>query len=305
MAFLLMMPTVSLTSCSDDDGPEIPAEGTDDKFDGLKWFEGSLVTHDPDGRLVRLYGCVLDEASPRSITIGVDSREEAVDLFKSWVAPGDEDRLTTLSDGTVEYRPTSELGLPQGLIRMEMPAGEEYIARVSFSEGALIDEVSDITFISNDSWPDNGATLNVFSPYTIGDKVRFDTDKGFTHGRDGEQWGMCIREATRSQVGLIVYISNTTPILRNTDDVSDLMPDKKQATMISDVLRANWKAFEESYKALGYPLTDDHYWVRDRKSFYGRYAVSLKTGDIDWYDTVSRKPHHHYLLYMTFEPCAE
>lgn len=149
---------VAFTSCekeeqkqhdpfSDEDQTEVIA------YDGLEWFQGSLVVvNDKNEVIRRLYGKVLDLSSPDVISIPVNDLADAESLFRSWIAPG---KNVSKVEGGYDYTPTDADGKAQGEVTFRTGGESGIKATVTVSVNTGISPVSVINFISYDYWPEN------------------------------------------------------------------------------------------------------------------------------------------------------
>lgn len=307
--FILAMAMMSVLASCSDNNDEPSAENQDESgpveaFDDLRWFEDNLVYSDSEGNIVEyIYGRKLDPASPRTIFVGVDSENEASQIFKGWLSPGSESRITELSDGSMRYFPEDKNGESQGEIdyNVNKPGDDDAIAVVTFSENTKVRYINEIRFIYNDLWPENASVIN---PYSVGDIVDFDTDANYSrHPWNGWQKGVCVREATNNQNGLIVYISaNTFGDWEVHNHEYPELASPAVAKEVSKCLRGNWKFFVNAFKDAGCDLSEtNYYWINDRRIMpFARYAIRLKDSNIDWFDMVFRRPYKPIIMVRTF-----
>ncbi len=292
-------------ACSDDknepsDSPAGDESGDVTAFDELKWFEDNLVLTDEGGNVLEyIYGRVLDPAAPQTLFVGVDSEDEAAEIFKGWLAPDSESRLTESSDGSMVYSPKDTDGKAQGEIRYNVNGkGEDAISIVSFSTDAKLKHINEIRFIHNDLWPDNEEVIN---PYSVGEIVDFDTDYNYSnHKWDGWQKAVCVREASKNQSGYLVYISNSRYGIKNYDCPE--LPSPAVAKEVSGIMKKNWNFFVKAYKEAGYTLSDtEYYWINKRRVFpVAGYGIRLKDSDIDYFDGVFHDPKKPVIMVRTF-----
>ena len=81
-----------LTACSSNDDNTVESESPEadvyNVFDDLDYFQRAIVQKDAEGNLAYFhFGKVLDPNKPKRLYIGVDSWEEAVKIFRYWIAP--------------------------------------------------------------------------------------------------------------------------------------------------------------------------------------------------------------------------
>lgn len=309
---LMVAVLLSVTACSndDEDQPYEPEEGDEvvvDKFDELEWFVGNLIGTDTEGnRNVLLWGQVLDEASPRDLSIFVESWDEAESIFCQWLAPGSENHLEKKDNDVLVYSPTSEENEPQGTITLTRSASNGRYAELTFSADAEPDAIRTIRFIDRAQSPHNGRQC--FSPMAVGEIVDFNTEEGTFSGVkwEGVQKAVVIREATENRKGLILYVSDTKVFRNGLGASSHQLLPKSMANEVSEIFKKNWSNFQKYYSTAGHKLSDtDKYWLQDTKFyvFVGyRYALNLKTGEVTRHKaTAEAKPKRPYLMYKTFD----
>lgn len=304
LAFAFLPAANILLGCNDDnDKPEEPTMeefGRVEYYDDLDWFGDNFVITDQSGNLVEyIYGQILDPALPTTLFVGVDTEEEASNIFCEWLAPDTDRNLSKAQDGSMTYVAEDLEGKKQGEIHYNVkPVGNESIATVTFSDGAVIPYVSEIRFISNDLWPNNEEIIN---PYSLGEVIEFDSDHEYSnHKWDGWQKAVCIREATKNQSGYILYITIKNYGLKNHDYPE--LPSPTLAREVSKILRKNWNTFKATFKEAGVTLSDtEYYWINDRKKIpYSQYGICLKNSDIDWFDCIFRDPKKPAIMVRTF-----
>ena len=90
LLYFVLAASVMLTvsSCSEDDSPEVPVDGVEvTACDELQMFQNYIVMTDDEGNFVeRVYGKVLNEADTTIVSIGADNVEEARKIFERWLA---------------------------------------------------------------------------------------------------------------------------------------------------------------------------------------------------------------------------
>lgn len=158
-----------MTACSADDNPVVPTQAEDEEddddgsaeyeapvaADGLAAFMENIIVRDSLGEFVCYgYGKALDEADPSVLSVGVESVDEADEIFRSFIA--DTTHYVSVGTGNITYMPHDSLGNKQGEIYLTA-GGDGCIARITFSDDTPIDRdlVSEVRFIDKKLWPEN------------------------------------------------------------------------------------------------------------------------------------------------------
>ena len=131
MAFLAM----PLTSCEKDpQKPEEekqhdPASDADQieiiGYNGLEWFQNSIVVLDENGKPARrVYGEMLDPSDTTILSVCVSDLKMAEEIFLSWVAP---EKDVNKVNGGYDYNLTDYDGSPQGSVAFRNADGKQGI----------------------------------------------------------------------------------------------------------------------------------------------------------------------------------
>lgn len=261
--FIMLIMSVALlsmtfTSCSNDDEPETkPGEKpTPVIVDELAELQDNLTILNEDGSLnERLYGVVLDESKPNTVSVGVESFDEAREIFTVLFA----DTTSISADGT-----KAQFSTRQGSAELKQDNGKNgLIAHIDFNVEGL-KYVDQVNFISQSAWPDNAQSNTLFKlgkTYTIPEK-------------DGDMYPfICIREYSKGSPALLLSIiwGNWS---KSPTSYFKYLPTESEAHETSKVLRGNW----DYYKSLfGGRLTDgERYWIKKGDGFYD-WAICLQT----------------------------
>ena len=134
---------------ADDDQTEIMA------YDGLEWFQNSIVIVDNAGNVVRrVHGKPLDQSIPDVISIPVKDKKTAEEIFLGWIAPG---KTYNKVDDRYDYELTDEAGKSQGKITFRDATEEGVLATVSAEEATDLKMISKVNFVSEQIWDENDA----------------------------------------------------------------------------------------------------------------------------------------------------
>ena len=162
--YLLMIPLfgIGMTSCSEDNNglntPETPQEESVYVEDELAVLQKHLVRVDDEGNLVeRIWGEVLDAATPDEVTIGVDNLAEAVAIFRGFFA----DTTEISEDGML-----ATFSVQEGSAELKGANGENGLVACATFDVPGLKHISRINFILNSAWPEN-ATATGFHKFGV------------------------------------------------------------------------------------------------------------------------------------------
>ena len=231
--FMLAATTGVMSSCSDNDDNPVsnPTEVNDDDddpeepgnwdgvvpVDGLASFMARFIERDSVGNFMGyVYGKPLDEADPSVLSIGVESLEEADEIFRNIM--NDTVNYVSMGLGNITYTPVDTLGNKQGEIYLTA-GGDGCIARITFSDNIVSDELSEVRFIDSKLWPENDESQfevgKLYSPYY---QYRKSSD-GYgpyveqyfwclsTDENEGERQFLCLEADKDGKPALLIWIN--------------------------------------------------------------------------------------------------
>ena len=269
--YLLMIPLfgIGMTSCSEDNnGPDMPETPQEDSVyveDELAVLQKHLVRVDDEGNLVeRIWGEVLDAATPDEVTIGVDNLAEAVEIFREFFA----DTTEISDDGML-----ATFSVQEGSAELKEANGENgLVACATFGVPGL-KHVSRINFILNSA--SGFHKFGVFYEY-----------KGFPEYDDYDKF-MCIREYDNGKPALLFAISPkkwTLPekVVKGKNGVN--LPTEEKAKEISKIIQTDWEGYSGKYnKACGENVlnVNEGYWY-GKINNYRYYFIRVSSGKTDY-----------------------
>ena len=253
MLFMLSATAGVLTSCTDnDDNPvDNPISENDDDddpeepgdwdgvmpVDGLASFMSHFIARDSLGNFVGyVYGKVLDEADPSVLSIGVESLEEADEIFRRIM--NDTVNYVSTGMGNITYSPVDTLGNKQGEIYLTA-GGDGCIARITFSSNIVSDELSEVRFIDSKLWPENDEPKFIVGRLYTAKRCMTKTSKAsfyYWHPEEGageERTYLCLEADNEGKPALLIYIS------------------KSKYSYSSKKLVKEWKEFGQKEKRYG------------------------------------------------------
>ena len=127
-------------SKDDEIGQHDPASDADQieitGYNGLEWFQNSIVVIDENGKPVRrVYGEMLDPSDTTILSVCVSDLKMAEEIFLSWVAP---EKDVNKVNGGYDYNLTDYDGSPQGSVAFRNADGKQGIlATVSVGANRL------------------------------------------------------------------------------------------------------------------------------------------------------------------------
>ncbi len=295
---LMAFGMAAFSSCSsdDDDVEQIPESGDVVSFNQVKYLQNNIVETDSLGNMVqRVYGTPLNPSDTTELYVGVESIDEASELFKNWLSSDTEVKASTPSATDMQASLKDENGDVKETVYFKAVEGDdEIIAEVTFASKNVFKHFSKLLFIKRAAWPSN--SNGTFSPYYVGDMEWHDTYD------DGSQRWVCIRAAKQGQAGLLMYISSHHGyygIMKASNFATPSL-----AKEASNVIKGNWNMYVTLFREAGRTLeSGSYYWINDWKYMVGSgaiYAIRLSDGDIDWFDIVWRQPDKHFIQIRTF-----
>lgn len=297
--YLLMIPLfgIGMTSCSEDNNglntPETPQEESVYAEDELAVLQKHLVRVDDEGNLVeRIWGEVLDAATPDEVTIGVDNLAEAVAIFRGFFA----DTTEISDDGML-----ATFSVQEGSAELKGANGENGLVACATFDVPGLKYVSRINFILNSAWPEN-ATATGFHKFGV-----FYEYKGFIdHDKfDGFEKYMCIREYDNGKPALLFAITKDKFKLMDktlSGRAGGNMPNENKAKEIAGIIQTDWSSYSGKYnKVYGENVLNVN-----EGYYYGKatserlWFIRLSSSQIDHNNSASRR---RVLFYM--ESCEK
>lgn len=111
---------------SDEDQIEIAG------YDGLEWFQNSIVVVDTKGKPERrIIGEMLDPSDTTILSVGVNDLKMAEEIFLPWVAPGKD--VNKVNDG-YDYSLTDYDGSTQGSVAFRIIQLERKLSLCTFHQ---------------------------------------------------------------------------------------------------------------------------------------------------------------------------
>ena len=145
-------------SKDDEIGQHDPASDADQieitGYNGLEWFQNSIVVLDENGKPERrVYGEMLDPSDTTILSVCVSDLKMAEEIFLSWVAP--EKDVNKVNDG-YDYNLTDYDDTPQGSVSFRNADGTDGIlATVTVGENTDLKCFKEINFVNDQAWPEN------------------------------------------------------------------------------------------------------------------------------------------------------
>lgn len=267
--------SLAATSCSDNKGdePSIPDAITNGAE--LDFLQNRLCILDEAGNIKeRVYGRVLDESEPQTVSVGVDDFDEARDIFSSLFSSE-----THISDDGL----LAQFSSGRGHAQLAMTDGTDgVIARADFAVDGL-KFVSSMHFVLNSAWPENEAIKGF---HTLGVQYQYSGwSENNPGGKDDELHPfVCIREYKNGIPALLVGASNKKyPFHKITTERSVRMNEVKE---IREILMSNWTYFKAVFNDNGKSLLDENktFWISNAGIHVWHPAVNLYTGKYDSFD---------------------
>ena len=147
-------------SNDDQNGKHDPASDADQieitGYNGLEWFQNSIVVLDENGKPARrVYGEMLDPSDTTILSVCVSDLKMAEDIFLSWVAP---DKDAKKVAGGYDYDLTDYDDTPQGSVSFRNADGNQgVLATVTVGADTDLKCFTEINFVSDQAWPENSS----------------------------------------------------------------------------------------------------------------------------------------------------
>ena len=291
------------TACSKADEPVTTPQDSQEpeyKIDDLSRIESSFLRDDPDSTIktrIVVLGKAIHAETPTEYYVGVQDIDEAKKIFLEYV---DDDIARMEMGNNITLNLKDGDGNPQGCIYFtEKGENEEgIIAEVTFSPEIQFPEVTKYIFIHNDKWPISG--FQGTSPYRFLKAVRV------TDPAHGNPTGLCIRESTKDQKGIIIvpmtsdgtfysHVSNCKDGMLHT--FAKYIKESKTDEKIDSVL-----------EGMGLAKLDNYFWSSNVFGLWSRHTVNLKTNKEKsisaWEIALNKNTGKNFLGYM-FEKQGE
>ena len=307
------------TACSSDDdkgnsGPEEPtmpeeASGKATAFDDLSYFQNAIVRVDSLGRFVeRNYGKPIYDNDTTTVYIGVETLEEAREMFNLWLAPDVKTTTQTPTTTDVTATLTDREGNVQGEVYFKAANDGATIAEVTTT--AAVRHFSKVSFIPNSAWPHNAQDGLYVKGDIISANVKYERKSGDVIERTMKM--VCVRSQSNGvpplfagispeKLNTCINVSGTRKIWDSGYDLTDLAH-QADAEEIAKCLQQDWDLFVAMFEYAGEgPLkANEMYWINEEHidfMYRDMFAINLSNSQIDWYDHTWREP-EFYGLYV-------
>lgn len=306
--YLLLCATFILCSCSKDESdvnPQLQPQSESDieedvKLSDFEILESQMVETDSEGNILEYsVGANLNEADPSEISVPVDTYEEAVALFKSWLPEGAQ---LVEEYKKITWKMTDEDNQEEGetiLMESNNP-GEVAILTITVApqssketeaDAKIVPVITRVKFIQSSAWPENSSEMEEYLEeyYYLGAEIQVTKNEGAGTGTY-----VVIREWTPQEAGIMIRFEDKT--YHYSDDDYDMEDCSSPGTTqtVSKVLHQgnNYEYFVNIYgKQHNWPdLHNRFITTKTKKYFLGLidyYFVRLDSGKCDKF---SRNP---------------
>jgi len=274
---LLLCAALALFACRKAD-PEVPETEDAGKQSDLEFFQDGLVRLDDRGNIAGYnIGENLNEADPSEVSYPVDSYQEALGVFLSWLPDGAQ---PAVSGKTYTWEMTDEENKSEGQVVFSDSAEPGVLAAVSVN--AANAKVRTVKFIPTTAWPKNSSSMEEYLAdyYFLGATVFLEKDLGYGKGEF-----VVIREWSPQENGLMIQMEGKV-YHQYTDDYNTGKASSVNTTQtVSKVLHqgSNYEYIVNTYgKSKGWPSLDERYITSKVKrpwdSGTRHYFVNLESG---------------------------
>ena len=224
--YLLLCATFILCSCSKDESdanPQSQSESEsesdieeDVKLSDFEILASQLVETDSEGNIQEYsVGANLNEADPSEISVPVDTYEEAVALFKSWLPEGAQ---LVEENKKITWKMTDEDNQEEGetiLMESNNP-GEVAILTITVApksskeagaDTEIVPVITKVKFIQSSAWPENSSEMEEYMEeyYYLGAEIQVTKNEGA-----GKGTYVVIREWTPQEAGIMIRFEDKT-----------------------------------------------------------------------------------------------
>ena len=224
--YLLLCATFILSSCSKDESdanpqPQSESESDSDieedvKLSDFEILESQMVETDSEGNILGYsVGANLNEADPSEISVPVDTYEEAVALFKSWLPEGAQ---LVEENKKITWKMTDEDNQEEGetiLMESKNP-GEVAILTITVApksskeaeaDTKIVPVITRVKFIQSSAWPENSSEMEEYLEeyYYLGAEIQVTKNEGA-----GKGTYVVIREWTPQEAGIMICFEDKT-----------------------------------------------------------------------------------------------
>ncbi len=273
IAILLMMGLAAFffNSCNKEK-PEAPEHIEINTYDDLDYFQNSIVHIDSLHNFIyRAYGVPLYADDTSQLYIGVESLEEARDIFMNWIAP---DAVVKENSGDLTCELTDENGLSQGTVFFRHVELNGRVAEVSVSNGTRLYYFSQVTFLYNDAWPLVNSAQSRWHKFDIVHNIKPTNIQGYFHDVDRSLNWVCVRESGNGIPPMFCTLTKSgyccaqpdAGVYEEWDKFDNLQksrycPALGTAQGIGHILQADWDLFNAVFEeANGSPIGERPYW---------------------------------------------
>lgn len=324
--YLLLCATFILCSCSKDESdanpqPQSESESDSDieedvKLSDFELLESQMVETDSEGNILGYsVGANLNEADPSEISVPVDTYEEAVALFKSWLPEGAQ---LVEENKKITWKMTDENNQEEGetiLMESNNP-GEVAILTITVApqsskeaeaDAKIVPVITRVKFIQSSAWPENSSEMEEYLEeyYYLGAEIQVTKNEGA-----GKGTYVVIREWTPQEAGLMIRFEDKTYHVNDDDYDMDDCSSAGTTQKVSKVLHQgnNYEYFVNIYgKQHNWPDLHNRFMTTTMKKFFldfvDIYFVRLDSGKCDYFSrSPFKNPSYKKVLIYWFKP---
>ena len=286
------MISFSFAACSDSDdnkgGNEKPdPEETEVTYNDLSYFQNAIIEVDTLGNfLARTCGEVLYENEPHHLYVGVESIDEAKQMFLQWLAP---DVTIAPAGNSVSAQLTDEKGNAQGTVYFTAASASGEVAEVTASAETNLQYFDKVTFLLNTAWPVNAAAKVYHEGDVITHTPVINNIQDRLQPSDKTMKFICIRESGNGSKPMFVTITHGTYTCGGVDYYEDYSsichsqycPGESKAKAISKIISSDWTYWQKTFKEQGINLDGGaNYWIDEMNWNWYRFydAINLPSG---------------------------
>lgn len=275
---------LGFASCSANDNPVEDPDEQDiteaviiDAWDAPRFFLHAIATCDQEGNNFESFAWgeeLYPNTDPGHLYIGVDTFDEAEQIFRRWLAPNVNPGLIPPSDKALKCPLPDLKGIPQMEVYLKPGETDDVVAEVTVSDESKLKHFYKITFLKNSAWPTNDDETT----WEVGDivkNVKLTSDNNIEdklNDKDKRLDFVCIRKSGNGiKPWFITVTKHEDYVCGGTIErptykrirMSYWTPDEDTANEIQSLMSENWSLIESEFEDADCGTLSEgrYYWI--------------------------------------------